>query len=155
MSDRRLVRLALSVTLLGCTLFALAGLPSWAAPPRPGDDRVEVVRGTDKELVRPGEDRPRARPAKPAKARDQAGEFPRVELFMAEWCGYCRRTEAFLKQNGVPYERKNIEQDARFQREYEALDSNVIPVVRIDGRRVLRGYRPEVLARELGLEPAK
>jgi glutaredoxin len=145
---------AILVPFLGCTLFALAGLQSWAAPPR-ADDRVEAVRGTEKELVRPGEDRPRARPAKPAKAPEQVGEFPRVELFMAEWCGYCRRTEAYLKRNGVPYERKNIEQDARFQREYEALDSNVIPVVRIDGRRILRGYRPEALARELGLEPPK
>ena len=75
-----------------------------------------------------------------------------VEVFVTDWCPYCSRLEAFLKQNQVAYQRKNIEQSAQFAAEHKALGGGGIPVTRIDGRDVIRGFKPEAIARALGLK---
>ena len=82
-----------------------------------------------------------------------AGELPRVEVFVTDWCPYCQRLEAFLKQNRVPYERKNIEKNADARAEHEELGGGGIPVTRIGGKKVIRGFRPDVIGRALGLGP--
>jgi len=117
--------------------FACALSASAAEPP----DTVEEVRGAQVEEVRPGAARPPA-----------ARKLPRVEVYVTDWCPYCQKLEAFLKQNRIPYVRKNIEQDAGFEREHDALGGGGIPLTRIGGERVIRGFQPELIARELGLE---
>jgi glutaredoxin len=118
---------------LACALSARASEP----------EVVEEVRGAQVEQVRPGAARPPA-----------ARKLPRVEVYVTDWCPYCQKLAAFLKQNGVPYVRKNIEKDARYEREHEALGGGGIPLTRIGGERIVRGFQPDLIAQELGLEPA-
>lgn len=84
-----------------------------------------------------------------------SGSQPVVEVFVTDWCPYCQRLEAFLKQNKVVYQRKNIEQSAEFRAEHEALGGGGIPVTRINGSQVIRGFRPEAIAEAIGLKEEK
>ena len=81
-----------------------------------------------------------------------AAEQPLVEVFVTDWCPYCQRLEAFLKQNRIAYQRKNIEQSAQFRAEHEELGGGGIPVTRIGGRQVIRGFRPDAIADAIGLK---
>jgi glutaredoxin len=74
-----------------------------------------------------------------------------VEVFVTDWCPYCQRLEAFLKENKVAYQRKNIEQNAQFRAEHDELGGGGIPVTRINGRQVIRGFQPEAIGKALGL----
>jgi mycoredoxin len=74
-----------------------------------------------------------------------------VEVFVTDWCPYCRRLEAFLQENQISYERKNIEQSAEAAAEHEELGGGGIPVTRINGTEVIRGFRPKEIAAALGL----
>ena len=81
---------------------------------------------------------------------------PLVEVFVTDWCPYCQKLEAFLKQNNVAYQRKNIEQSAEARAEHQALGGGGIPVTRINGREVIRGFKPDAIARAIGLgEPGQ
>lgn len=77
---------------------------------------------------------------------------PVVEVFVTDWCPYCQRLEAFLKENKVAYQRKNIEQSAEFRAQHAELGGGGIPVTRINGREVIRGFRPEAIAEAIGLK---
>ena len=79
-------------------------------------------------------------------------ELPIVEVFVTDWCPYCQRLEAFLKDNEVPYLRKNIEENTDFRVEHAQLGGGGIPVTRIGGTEVIRGFRPDVIAQALDLE---
>jgi hypothetical protein len=58
------------------------------------DSTIEVIKGTSKQRVRAGEASREVAPA--------AQELPRVEVFVTDWCPYCQRLEAFLKENQSP-----------------------------------------------------
>jgi glutaredoxin len=136
------VALGISVVTLGLVCAVLGG----ALPSARADSTIEVIKGTSKQRVRPGES------SAPSENAAAAQEFPRVELFLTDWCPYCRKLEAFLKANGVPYERKNIEKDASFKAEYAKLGGGGIPITRIGGKEVVRGFSPERIGQALGLE---
>jgi glutaredoxin len=78
-------------------------------------------------------------PAKPAPIRAAGGH--EVVLYTTTWCGWCRKTLAWLDAQGVDYVNKDVESDpeaAAEMREVVGGDSGV-PVVVIDGE-VIRGY---------------
>jgi glutaredoxin len=113
------------------------------------DSTIEVIKGTSKGRVRPGEGRVESRGGETASPERA---FPRVEVFVTDWCPYCQRLEAFLKENGVPYERKNIEAQESFRKEHAQLGGGGIPLTRIDGRQVVRGFSAETMGRVLGID---
>ena len=89
--------------------------------------------------------------AKPT-ARTQRNRAPRPEpalarnreviVYTTSWCGWCRKTLAFLDKNGVDYENRDIEADDAWRDELEEkTGSTSIPVVEIDGE-IIRGYDP-------------
>lgn len=43
-----------------------------------------------------------------------------VVVYTAEWCGFCKKTKAFLKQKGVPYRERDVEKDSGADRELQA-----------------------------------
>jgi glutaredoxin len=109
------------------------------------DSTIEVIKGTSKQRVRAGEASREVAPA--------AQELPRVEVFVTDWCPYCQRLEAFLKENQILYERKNIEQQAGYRKEHEELGGGGIPVTRIGGTEIVRGFAPAKIAAALGITP--
>jgi glutaredoxin-like YruB-family protein len=75
--------------------------------------------------------------AEPALARNRE-----VVVYTTSWCGWCRKTLAFLDQNGIAYENRDIEADDTWRDELEEKTGGTsIPVVEIDGQ-IIRGYDP-------------
>jgi glutaredoxin len=65
-----------------------------------------------------------------------------VIVYTTSWCGWCRKTLAFLDQNGIDYENRDIEADDAWRDELEEKTGGTsIPVVEIDGE-IIRGYDP-------------
>lgn len=64
-----------------------------------------------------------------------------VEIYVTDWCGYCRKLEEFLDQQGIAYTSFDIEKDKSAKRRHAALGSGV-PITRV-GTKIISGYRPE------------
>ena len=63
----------------------------------------------------------------------------KLEIFVADWCGYCQALEADLKTAHIPYTRYNIETSKIGQKVYKELGGGGIPISRI-GKTIIRGY---------------
>ncbi len=69
-----------------------------------------------------------------------------VTVYTAPWCGWCRKTLAFLDERGVDYVNKDIEADEEYADELrEKTGGTAIPLVEIDGTQV-RGFDPGEMA---------
>lgn len=69
-----------------------------------------------------------------------------VTVYTAPWCGWCRKTLAFLDERGVDYVNKDIEADEEYADELrEKTGGTAIPLVEIDGSQV-RGFDPGEMA---------
>ena len=101
-----------------------------STPPTPSRDAARAVR-------------PRAfeRAASlPASRRPAASA--EVVVYTTSWCGWCRKTLAWLDERGVAYENRNIEQSDAWRDELLEKTGGVsIPVVEIDGQ-LVRGFDP-------------
>jgi len=90
--------------------------------------------------------RPSIRPFAALAAPD-----PDVVVYTAPWCGWCRKTVAFLDRNGVDYTNKDIEANPGFKRELiEKSGGGSIPVVEVGGE-LIRGYSPSRMEQLLDL----
>ena len=74
-----------------------------------------------------------------------------VEIFVTSWCPYCSKLEAFLRKNNVAFTRYDIEKNPKGKKIYKTLGGSGIPVTRIGGKDVVRGYKPDVLKKKLGI----
>jgi mycoredoxin len=87
-----------------------------------------------------------ARPFAQAAVAERRRAFHDVTVYTAPWCGWCRKTLAFLDQRGVDYVNKDIEADAEYADELaEKSGGKTIPFVEIDGTQI-RGYNPREMA---------
>jgi glutaredoxin len=73
----------------------------------------------------------------------------RVEVFVADWCGYCKALEKMLQKKSISYQRRDIEKDGKALKDYKSLGGGGIPITRI-GKKVFRGYAPESILTALG-----
>ena len=86
-------------------------------------------------------------PAPPAAAaedqgdRASAAERAPVILYMTDWCGWCRKTRALLKEIEADFEEVDIEKSDAGRREYEekAGGRGGVPLLDIGGT-IVRGY---------------
>lgn len=71
----------------------------------------------------------------------QSNNSPRkLEIFVTDWCGYCRALETDLKKAHIPHARYNIETSPIGQKVYKELGGGGIPISRINGKTIIRGY---------------
>ena len=72
-----------------------------------------------------------------------------VVVYTAPWCGWCRKTLAWLDARGVSYQNKDIESDDRYRQELlRKTGRTSIPYVEIgDGR--IAGFSPGEMTRLL------
>ena len=65
---------------------------------------------------------------------------PEVVVYTTAWCGWCRKTLAFLDERGVHYVNKDIEaNDGNREELIQKTGRTSIPVVEIDGE-IIRGF---------------
>ena len=73
-----------------------------------------------------------------------------VVVYSATWCGWCRKTLAWLDERGIDYENRDIDANPGYRRELvRKVGGASIPVVEIDGE-LVRGYDPERMGALLG-----
>jgi glutaredoxin len=66
-----------------------------------------------------------------------ATKYPKVELFVTSWCGYCKRAEAYLRKKGVPFTVYDIEKDLQAARRKDSLTSRTgVPFALIGDQRL-------------------
>ena len=71
-----------------------------------------------------------------------------VTLYSTAWCGYCKKTRAYLQRNDVPFTEYDVEQSDDAMAEIMQLQAYGVPVV-VVGDTVIRGYQLAALARAL------
>jgi len=88
----------------------------------------------------------RSQKVKPLPA---ATKFPKVELFVTSWCGYCKKAEAYLQGKGVPFTVYDIEKDLQAARRKDSLTSKRgVPFALIGDQR-LTGFSESAYERAL------
>ena len=73
----------------------------------------------------------------------------KVVLYATDWCGYCKKTREFFKQNNIDYVEFDIEKSAEGNAEYKQLNGRGVPLVIIRGK-LIRGYNPGLMQNLLG-----
>ena len=87
----------------------------------------------------------------PAAPRPSApGGGARAVVYSAAWCGACKKTKAWLAEQGVSVEERDIDRDPRALSELVSIagQNPSIPVTVIGGKAV-GGFDPEELRRAL------
>ena len=72
----------------------------------------------------------------------------KVEIFITDWCPYCKKLEEFLSSNKINYKKYDVENSAQGRDEYSRLGKGGVPIIKV-GDRVIRGYNPEAILRAI------
>ncbi len=113
-------------------------------------DRAGRIEVEQKASAPPTRQTARRRATESAAARRPAAASHEVVVYTTSWCGWCRRTLAWLDQRGVDYVNKDIESDPGHRDELVRKTGRTsIPVVEIDGE-LIRGYDPGRMEAMLG-----
>ena len=83
------------------------------------------------------------------KSAEHAATRPPVEIYVAEWCGYCRALESFLKQHSVRYKRFDVENSEQGRVVYAEHQSVPISII---GKTVVVGFEPNRFKSLLNIE---
>lgn len=70
-----------------------------------------------------------------------AAATPQVDLYITQWCPYCKKAMAFLRKNNIAFKTYDIEQDLDAAARKNALDPSYsgIPLAVINGT-TIRGF---------------
>jgi glutaredoxin len=85
--------------------------------------------------------------AKPAAAAS-------VTVLVAEWCGYCRMLESFLKGRGIAYTRYDIETSTKGRTLYRKHGTGGVPITLVNDR-LIRGFNPAAILKALATSSSK
>ena len=78
-----------------------------------------------------------AKSAPPAAAASGNHE---VVIYTTSWCGWCKKTRAWLDTKGIDYENRDVEENAEWAEEmHDLTGSGGVPVIVIDGE-VIKGF---------------
>jgi glutaredoxin-like YruB-family protein len=67
-----------------------------------------------------------------------------VEIYVTDWCGYCKKAEKYLKNNGIPYVAYDIEKDKAAEQRHKDLGGRGVPLI-IIGSNKMSGFNPDTL----------
>lgn len=67
-----------------------------------------------------------------------------VELYVTDWCGYCKKAKKYLTDKGVPFVSYDIEKDSAANERHKALGGRGVPLI-IIGANKLSGFSAEMI----------
>lgn len=62
-----------------------------------------------------------------------------VEIYVTDWCGYCKQAQDYMKSNGIPYVAYNIEKDSAAKQRHKELGGRGVPLI-IIGSNKMSGF---------------
>jgi glutaredoxin len=71
-----------------------------------------------------------------------------VILYATQWCGYCKKTRAFLDNKGIAYIEYDIEHSAIGRQQYASLNGNGVPLMIVKSE-IIRGYSTKAIMNAL------
>ena len=87
-----------------------------------------------------------ASPSRRQESMPDSARAHEVTVYTVPWCGWCRKTLAFLDERGVDYVNKDIEADEQYAAELrDKTGGSAIPFVEIDGSQI-HGFDPGKMA---------
>ncbi len=152
-------RLVLSLLLLIACLFLACGASfagqMYKVVDKDGNVSYREFPSSGSTRSSPAPEAYSTRPA-PRPSRETYSTRPRgrqqVDLYVTNWCGYCRKAVAFLKAHGVPYNLYDIEKDKASARRYSALaGKSGVPFAMINGRKI-SGFSESAYKRALNIK---
>ncbi|MDA8428802.1 MAG: DUF4124 domain-containing protein [Geobacteraceae bacterium] len=83
----------------------------------------------------------RASSSAPAKKKRFSGT---VEIYVTDWCGYCKQAMSYMSSKGIPFVAYNIEKDSSAKQRHRALGGRGVPLI-IIGKNRMSGFSAENL----------
>jgi len=71
-----------------------------------------------------------------------------VVMYGTDWCGNCKATRAYLRENKIPFFEYDVEKSPEGQRQFKALQGNGVPLLLVKNN-VIRGYDPDAIQQAL------
>jgi len=72
-----------------------------------------------------------------------------VEMYVTDWCGYCKKAAAYMKSRNIPFVAYDIEKDNGAKQRHKELGGRGVPLI-IVGNNRMSGFSPETLEYYLG-----
>ncbi len=68
---------------------------------------------------------------------------PKVIIYTAVWCGFCKMAKAYMDQKGIAYQERDVEKDLTAGQEAIQKSGQMgVPVIDVDGTIILGFDRP-------------
>jgi glutaredoxin-like YruB-family protein len=67
-----------------------------------------------------------------------------VEIYVTDWCGYCKQALSYMSSKGIPYVAYNIEKDNSAKQRHKELGGRGVPLI-IIGANKMSGFSEENL----------
>ena len=78
--------------------------------------------------------------------------FAPITMYSASWCGYCKKARAFLNEQGIPFEEKDVEKTPGASAELAAKAAQAgvqtgggVPVFVVGDHNIIQGFDPDAL----------
>jgi len=81
-------------------------------------------------------------PAPQAPATKKERFTGTVEIYVTDWCGYCKKALNYLERNDIPHVAYNIEKDSAAKQRHKELGGRGVPLI-IIGTNKVSGFSPE------------
>src|SRR3989337_575775 len=75
---------------------------------------------------------------------DETGN-PRVVMYGASWCPYCRQAKEYFARNNIPYVEIDVDKSSLARRDYDILKGRGYPLIYVGYRRI-SGYSEEAIS---------
>lgn len=113
--------------------------------------KVKIYNDSDSTPTPARQTEPAARTVKMADAPPQPPTTAKkerfsgtVEIYVTEWCGYCKQAQRYMKNNGISYVAYDIEKDSAANKRHKELGGRGVPLI-IIGPNKMSGFSSETL----------
>ena len=125
-------------------------------PPASGKrSKVKVYNDSDFAPAPPDQPLPAARSPKATSVPSSQSSTPKkerftgtVEMYVTDWCGYCKKAQSYMNGRGIPYVAYDIEKDSSARQRHKELGGRGVPLIIIGPHR-MSGFSPESLEQYL------
>jgi glutaredoxin-like YruB-family protein len=93
-------------------------------------------------------DRRAAKPAAQTMTSQNERFTGTVEIYVTEWCGYCKKAQKYMKDKGIPFVVYDIEKDSAAMQRHKEFGGRGVPLIVI-GTKKMSGFSPESFERFL------